>query len=208
MTTPQQKHVNALADAMSSVGEAIDQRFERMQVEYVFGLTGGELDDKPLNFTAPTKFNGDQPRTWRYSYDGVPEWAAREDFPDHNDPGVTYFTLIEIGVSYESYAPEWVRFDDGTTYFRMRQYVHSGECECPMGSCGDNERVGEDSTAGMAECPLCGEKRGEEHGYIYVGDSTETVYKRVVFSCEECGISQSDLTADAPECDCEEEEGV
>jgi hypothetical protein len=204
-----QEHVNAFADAMQSVGEAIEQRYERMQVEHVFGLTGGELEDKPLTFIAPTKFDGEQPRTWRYHYDGPPEWAAREDFPDHNERDVWYFTLIEIGVSYESYAPEWVRFEDGTTYYRMCQYVHSGETECTWNVDDDgNEgaRVGEGCTKGLHECPMCGEKAGEEHGYIYLGDSTETVYKRAIISCDACQITAAECDADNPMCDCEVEE--
>jgi hypothetical protein len=73
-----------------------------------------------------------------------------------------------------------------------------------MGSCGDNEKVGEDSTEGMERCPLCDEEKGEEHGHIYVGDGCETVYARIDFECEECGVLKSELTPEATTCDCED----
>ena len=208
--------IRQFADAMSYVGQGVDARFEREQVEWVFGLTGGELSDEPLKFQARSAYSyGEEygeweDRSWHYHYDGVPEWAT-EDFDRdiRHSAGtfgnVQHFTLVEIGCSYGSGAPQTIRFADGSIWHRVAQYAHSGETECPMGSCGDDETVGEDSTEGMHRCPLCEEEKGEKHGYIYVGDGCETVYAQIDFECAECGVLKSELTADDPACNCEED---
>lgn len=172
---------------------------ERECVEWVLGLTGGELETKPLKFRAPNKWGEISDRTWKYHYDGLPEWAS-SDFPERFE--CNYFTLIEIGVSYESSAPDELTID-GERWFKVRTYNHSGETECPLGSSGDDETVGEAHTEGVEECPLCEEKKGEKHGYIYLGDCLENVYCRVDFKCAECGAPKP-MSEDEPFC-CEEE---
>lgn len=204
--------VNALADAMQYVGRAIEAQNERQQVEYVFGLTGGELSNESLKFTAPGRYGDVRNREWFYHYDGVPDWAE-EDFKDprgyysHDFYGSDYFTLVEFGISYESSAPEELTTLDGKLYLRVRSYSSSGETECPMGSCGDNETVGEDSTEGMAQCPLCEADAGEKHGYIYLGNSAEHVYRHLDLACAGCGVLQSEIRRDeVTTCNCDDEE--
>lgn len=186
--------IEAFAEAMASVGRGVEARFEREQVEFVFGLTGGELDDEPIEFflLPRERWEHVNPVTRHYTYDGVPEWAG-SDFPDKYDSGVSYFTIVEAGIDYGSILTEAIQFADGKVWVKVEQYVHSGETECPAGSCGDDETVGEDSTEGFAECPLCGEKAGEKHGYIYVGPGAETVYKRIDVACAECGLTRGDI---------------
>src|SRR4051812_47249633 len=74
------------ADAMAHVGQAIEAGFERQQIEWVFGLTGGELEKEKLRFLDE---NGDE-RSWKYHFGGVPDWA-QSDF-DIYESGVDYFT--------------------------------------------------------------------------------------------------------------------
>jgi hypothetical protein len=205
--------IQQFAESMTYVGQGVEARNERYQVEQVFGLTGGELADEPLKFRAknnPAQEYGDEEdQSWLYHYDGIPEWAG-DDFPDQYDSGVDYFTLVEIGCSYGSSAPAWLTSTSGQFYLQVKQYASSGECECdgkynPDG--GSDCKVGEGYTAGMAQCPMCGEGVGEEHGYIYVGDGCESVYMHVDFSCEECGATREvDPTNGLLMCACDEEE--
>lgn len=200
-----------LADAFRQIGEAIDAEWDQRRIEEVLMLEWGTLDKRSsrITFTAESKYDGEKEYSWRYSYDGVPEWCE-SDFPDCNDYNVGYFTLIEAGVSYESCAPKWLRTKDGKLYVRMASMGPSGERECPGGydheNGTDGAMVGTADTAGMHECPLCGESAGEEHGYIYIGESFEHIYKHVDFKCEECELTRADMTADAPMCDCDVED--
>jgi hypothetical protein len=190
--------VQAFACSMAQVGVGVEARYERACVEYVFGLTGGELEEEPLKF----KDEDEDDRSWRYHYEGYPEWAY-EDFGSRryeHDPS-QYLTLIETGVSYSSGAPEELHFPDGEVWFKVRDYTHSGETECPMGSCGDDETVGKDSTEGMARCPLCEADAGEKHGHIYVGGSVETVYRHIDIACAVCEVPASEIkSGDACQC--------
>lgn len=182
------------ASSMGHVGQAVERDFERQQIEEVFGLTGGELNNKPLNFRAAGVITGNMlDFSWRYHYDGFPEWAE-QDFSHPYDS--EFFTLVEIGVSYQSSAPESITFEDGKTWVRVRQYTHSGECDCPLGPNGNNETVGEDSTEGLQECPLCEEKKGKKHTYIYTGTGVESVYKHTEFACSLCHMTRQDLLDD------------
>ena len=171
-----------------------EQAIEREQVEWVFGLTGGELDDKPLEFTDESG----KARSWRYHYNGVPEWAE-SDFGTHDYFNVDYFTMVETDCCYGSAAPEWLKTSDGKLYVRVEQYTHSGEAECPCGPSGDNEKVGEEHTEGQEQCPLCEAEKGEDHGYIYLGPGCETVYRHIDVVCNECEYNHEEG------CICEEE---
>lgn len=188
---------------MAQVGRAVEAQFEREQVEWVFGLTGGELEKEPLKFNGPGAITGRELEfSWLYHYEGYPEWAY-EDFGSRryeHDPG-QYLTLIEAGVSYSSSAPDELHFPDGEVWFKVRDYTHSGETECPMGSCGDDETVGEDSTEGMERCPLCEADAGEKHGHIYLGTGVETVYRHSDISCAVCEVPASEIkSGDACQC--------
>lgn len=77
-----------------------DAQIERTQVEQVFGLTGGELNDSPWGGFA-------------YNYEGVPEWAS-EDFDRETRASGEYVTVIEIGCSYGSSAAETLEVDGQT----------------------------------------------------------------------------------------------
>jgi hypothetical protein len=188
----------AIARALASdeVSDAIEAWIERQQVEQIYGLTGGELDDKPLLYLDENEGS----HSVAYHYDGVPEWAG-DDFADRYECGVDYFTVIDVDNPYGWFQQE-MRLSDGRRYFLVKTYTSGGEASCPLGACGNDEKVGEDSTEGMTACPLCEADEGEDHGVIYLGTGSEAVYKHVDFSCGMCGIAKSDLTDEAPICDC------
>lgn len=192
----------AIARALASdeVSDAIEASIEREQVEQIYGLTGGggELDDKPLLYLDENEGS----HSVAYHYDGVPEWAG-EDFADRYEYGVDYFTVIDIDNPYGWFQQE-MKFSDGRRYFLVRTYASGSEAECPLGPSGADEKVGVNSTEGMVACPLCEADEGEEHGYIYLGTGSEAVYKHVDFNCKMCGIAASEMTEEAPMCDCEE----
>jgi len=128
---------------------------EREEIEWVFGLTGGELADKP----------------WaghKYWYEGVPDYAG-EDFAD-DEEGTQYRTVV---CCYACSNPPDELGDEEGTYKLAKVYSNSGETTCPGHSDQDNAgRVTEE------QCPLCDMKQGEKHGYIYLGDGwAEAVYK-------------------------------
>jgi hypothetical protein len=90
------------------------QEIERQQVEYVFGLTGGELADESWAGFA-------------YWYEGVPEWA-QEDFKGRQThwATTTYRTVIALDQCY-GFNPPTI---EGWEF--VRSYGHSGETECPL----------------------------------------------------------------------------
>ena len=150
---------------------------EREQVEHVFGLTGGELNDAPW----VVQYDDGDECTFRYTYDGVPDWAG-SDFEDSYDTS-RYVTVVSW---WET--PEWLTDKEGQLWHRARSYTSGGEVECP-------EREGEASFwFGMENCPLCDALPGDKHGYIYLGDGWgETVYARYS-SAKQLGVERGEET--------------
>jgi hypothetical protein len=120
---------------------------ERERVEYVYGLTGGELSDEPWSYCA-------------YWYDGVPEYAE-SDFRDWTTR--TYRTAVLPG--YPWYPDKTVQ-DGGEVWTLVRDYRNSGEAECP----------GRQTPEMPLPCELCEAETGD-HGYIYIGEGCEAVYR-------------------------------
>jgi len=183
----------AIARALASgeMATAIESAIERMQVEEIYSLGGGELEDAPLPYTDE---NG---RAWafRYHFDGVPEWCA-SDFKPHDGGQVDFFTAIRIDDPC-GWSPEEVTLADGKRYFRIAVLGPAGERECPMGPSGWGEKTVGAGTAtedpdGFISCPYCEAKEGEEHGYIYLGTGSEVVYKHVDVECHGCGCTRID----------------
>jgi hypothetical protein len=139
----------------------------RQQIEWVFGLTGGELSAGPW-------------AGYAYWYEGLPSYAA-QDYPDRFKEGVEYRTVIHSGLF--SAPPTTL---DGFAF--VQSFSSSGECECPgQSEDGDSEDDGDSVVCvthcadGETTCALCGESLGESHGYIYLGDGEcEAVYRREV----------------------------
>jgi hypothetical protein len=139
---------------------------ERAQVELVFGLTGGELDDEPWHGFA-------------YNYKGVPEYV-RSDFTDRYDR--EYRTVVAC---FLYGAPPERIVDDAGEWTLQATYSSSGEAECPLKDIDATEqeeiyahREKHFNLPRIARCFLCDEQRGDEHGYLYLGEGwLEAVFK-------------------------------
>jgi len=153
-----------------------EARIQRECVEWVFGLTGGELNDKPWRPFTERDLSG-EPETFLYSYDGPPDYDVR----DSSDGD--YVTVVSDCLTGEE--PENL-YENGTRYVRVAIFMSSGETDC-IGPA-DESHVGESVER---PCPYCESQEGEEHGCIYLGDGwCETVYQRIA-TCKTCGV---DLT--------------
>lgn len=188
-----------------------EEQIDKAKVEEVFRLQG-ELDDKPITFPEGYNDDGTQSMTWpegtprvllidmteptrsfRYSYDGAPEYAG-EDF-DFDAETFTVIRNVMFGL------PERVLVDDnGKIWMRAAVYTGSGETECPCATFDPlTQEDGRDLKVTQEQadvhdgkvCHLCEEPVGQEHGFIYLGEGeSEVVYLAVGYvrgRCAECG---------------------
>lgn len=167
---------DTIADARFGGSMAKDREveIEREQIEWVFGLTGGELRFEPWTYEV-----GGKESRFPYWYEGVPDYASG-DFSDQYDSGVEYRTVVTQAL----YGAPPERIESGSEgqiedagWLLQRMYHSSGETECPGRDDGDGT-VTEEHTDGGDRCVLCEELLGEQHGYIYLGDGwVEAVYR-------------------------------
>jgi len=145
---------------------------ERQQVEDVFLLGGGELEDE--------SFAG-----YQYNYSGVPDYAS-SDFPgvyDSGDDQHQYHTVIVTGGGYLPNPKKTLTDKDGVTWELVKTYTSSGETDC--GVCGrgtDAFETGFQEAYGRRagpgdECGLCETKYEDMPGYVFVGEGYEAVYR-------------------------------
>lgn len=167
-----------------------EARIEREQVEIVFGLGGGELEDKPWEYERPwaDPMLGTTPGRSRYWFSGCPDYVERHEREEWDWPSAR--TIIDFG--YPDAPHPWLVDDEGAWILVQIFYSH-GEAECPYRTWdpiaqedhqGKGVRlVAEAETCHNPEssglCPMCEEKTGEEHGYIYLADGYEAVYSLV-----------------------------
>ena len=138
---------------------------ERSQVEMVFGLTGGELEDAPLRYLERDRWDSDgsyrdsHTRRWaRYWYPGIPDYAGELKRLQYDCITVVWNRL------YSGFAPQRIRAH-GKTWRKVADFADSGETECI------NVWDPQDGT-----CPLC-ESDHSGPSYVYIGDGWyETVY--------------------------------
>ncbi len=169
----------------------IHDAIERQRVEWVHGLTGGEMVDRPFRLLDL----GRGKRTWaRYWYEGAPEWSNEHAY-DSGRKGWrgSWRTLVWDSGSYGDYLPpQSFRDASGRRWRKVASYRSAAECECPVPEnhpaiVTRREAVLEDKHAPFnflsrpmhrrAECPMCEARIGEEHGYIYLGEGwLEAVY--------------------------------
>ena len=141
--------------------------FER--VCWVFGLTGGEMSIQDESWLGHA-----------YHYDGAPDYAEREMRDLAEEKGLDPWsigTVLCTGGGYLSPAKETVTDDKGKVWHLLGVFNSSGEIECPgaqeeANSCGPTSRA----SCWASRCLLCKADRGEEHGYIYIGEGYEAVY--------------------------------
>jgi hypothetical protein len=126
----------------------------RTQLEYLHGLTGGELEDEPLVAKGPRG----GVHKYAYWYEGVPD-EVEDSYRDG-----PYLTVLSVGDDPEKLVI------NGLTWTKREEIVGPQECECPD----EGSR-----NVGRKPCPLCGALPGKEHKYIYIGEPwVETIYER------------------------------
>lgn len=142
---------------------------EKQQVEWVFGLTGGELADEPW----VTAKGEDEPDTahpvvsFRYWYEGVPDYS-KDTFDDWATE--QYRTVVK-DCSCLVPLPRTLISAEGKWELKAT-FTSSGETECP------GRQDDEGPLVKMEQCPLCDTDVGEEHGFIYLGDGwVEGIYQ-------------------------------
>jgi hypothetical protein len=157
--------------------ETAEAVIEKEQVEWVFGLTGGELSDEPW-LVAVENHGEEEARTFVYWYEGVPEYAA-EDHKDRFDEGVQYRTIVK-DCSCLVPMHEKLRDEQGE-WVLVRTFSSSGETECPAKN-DDETKIAE------KKCLLCDADPGDEHGFIYLGDGwLEAIYRNQEEKEEDAG---------------------
>lgn len=147
------------------------EEIERIQIE---ALIRDELDDKPVEYSYTSEYDGEKTGTFRFTYDGVPEWCA-SDFKDLHSDDCDYFTAVYCSIF--GLPPETIAID-GKSYDRKAYFGHSGEteCVCRSGDPDDETVTAEQSQDGC--CPFCEGKTGEAHGMIYLGEGwSEVIYR-------------------------------
>lgn len=157
------------------------EQAERLQVEEVFGLTGGESEAKPLRFRDVAD---GQLWTRSYWYDGVPDYVEREF-----SQWFWYdkFTIVDCCLYGEP--PATIRARHGRLYDLKALYQSSGEHGCPFREAEiavEHEYPVTVDTYGSPPvehryCAYCDEPPDaiacDGHGYVYLGDGwAELVY--------------------------------
>lgn len=178
---------------------------EREQIEYVFGLTGGELETEPWAVVGPYTRSDerDEPHAWavRYWYDGAPEYVSRE-LGRFN----SLRTVVANPAGYSNGPDAWLA-DESGVWMLVDSFTSSGETECPGQHEDAGPKVTADHVADTDRCYLCEGKLGDDHGYIYIGDGYEAVYARAVHDCDDCNADVHCQNVErfvAGECDCSE----
>jgi hypothetical protein len=121
---------------------------ERATIEWVLGLTGGELEDKPLRFLGERSWHdgegtGEWTRRWaRYWYPFAPSYVEEIERRWRGD--------VMTIVSNDLYGDLPSRiYAKGKRWRKVARYANSGEVECPNGQ---GEAIGAEG------CTFCDEK--------------------------------------------------
>ncbi len=167
----------------------IHDAIERQRVEWIHGLTGGETADRPFRMLDL----GRGKRLWaRYWYEGAPDWSNEHAY-DSGRKGWrgSWRTLVWDSGSYGSHLPpQSFRDSSGRRWRKVASYRSAAECECPvpdshLGKVTRREAVllpankwdRQYPKRRKAECPMCEERIGSEHSYLYLGEGwLEAVY--------------------------------
>jgi len=141
---------------------------EREQVENVFGLGGGELEDE--------SFAG-----YAYNYEGAPEYAANEI----EELDYQYHTVIVSGGGYLP-SPYDKLEEDGVRWDLVEYFMNSGESDCWICGAGGNgvdwwadefEQQHGHAPGPDDRCGLCETEMEDMPGVVYIGEGYEAVYR-------------------------------
>lgn len=152
-----------------------EHAIERLRIEEVFSLTGGELSDRRWYYDAEWRFRWQDepaekmPGEWFVApwwFDGFPEYLGRR-WPEEQGFAwdATFCTIIGDHDGNLS-----VIKDAAGRWQHVESFMASGERECPL--TGADEEARADFATRHARCPYCEAdlSEGVEHGYIYLGD--------------------------------------
>jgi hypothetical protein len=143
---------------------------EREEVENVFRLGGGELEDDAWGGYA-------------YNYEGAPEYA--EEIRPDQDLDYQYHTVIVTGGGFLP-SPKKKLLVDNVEWELVETFMSSGETECIICGAGGNgiewwaeqfEKQHGVPPKADDMCGLCETEMEDMPGYVYVGDSYEAVYR-------------------------------
>jgi len=168
---------------------------EREEIEQVFSLTGGELEDKPWHYVRWVQQRPDwgkdqkqehdyksDPGKLRFWYEGVPDYAGG-DFKDQYHPRVEYRTAVYDRSCGHIGPDDLIEDDDGSIWRCVAWFASSGEVQCPLWDNDEGDHLVKDEDCKNPDMPdvcyLCEhDVHGDEHGYIYLGDGWgEGVFK-------------------------------
>ncbi len=178
---------------------------EREQVEWIFGLTGGELSDAPWRVVYEsesdvdaTTFTPEGERvpehelycsTWRYWCEDAPSYVTEREEPElHPEWPATCRTVVTCAI-HGGVRRVFFDAEDGKKWELLKYFTSSGEAPCPVPENHPSKvrrseaklqppnQYRDRPKQRRAECVMCGERIGEEHGYLYLGDGwVEAVY--------------------------------
>lgn len=144
---------------------------EKEQIENVFGLGGGELEEG--NFAG-----------FAYWYEGAPEYASESDLGIHPHEGELR-TTITYGGGYLPHPAKELEHD-GEMWELVKHFMSSGEADCWICGHGGNGKEWwadefEDKHDRPPEptdyCGLCETEYKDMPGYVFINSGYEAVYR-------------------------------
>ena len=176
---------------------------EKEQVEWVFHLTGGELEDEPWVFREDSE-PGDPVAIgsqYNYWYEGIPDWVRVGDLTRRDHYGNiigeavvdtdTCRTVIHYGGSY-GFPPMKIK-----GWKQVAQYDSSGETDCPMCGAGLGADDIEEIFANLTgdECPMCeNDQVGIAPGSLSIGDG----WSQVIYMSTDCEDPDAEYDIEGP----------
>ena len=127
------------------------------------------------------------------SYGFAPEWMER-DLRRKHGWDAEFCTVVTSGGGYQNVEPETRTDETGVLWTLVGSGTHGAERPCPVPENHPGRVTRADSvlvadpyrhskgygprneSAVRAECPMCEERIGKEHGYVYIGEGAEYVY--------------------------------
>ena len=135
------------------------------QIKTVFGLWGGELEDRPLRYFARDGRRGSHRGWFRFWYPYVPDYAEVDFRRWGGSTSGDFFTAIWDSGSYGDYAPPRKVLLVGGKVARLVKTYRSGcesACLCQEGK-----------EPPVSDCKIC-----EGSGNVYLGEGwLEAVYR-------------------------------
>jgi hypothetical protein len=137
--------------------QAREAAIERRQVEIVFSLGGGELNDKPWTYTDVDGVEQSIP----WHYDGVPSYTIGEEFGRDEEGSGRFSTIVCVG---DPYSGADSRIPPGWRHVCFYSSSGEGDCYC------NDEIEGDEHYNDDGLCMLCESENDGEHHSVYLGE--------------------------------------